>query len=287
MLDRYQFGQELGAGARGVVYRGRDTLTGRVVAIKLMCEDSTNADDFDGADVGCARGCQSTVSHPNIVRTYETAQVGHVRYVVMELAEGADLRTHTRPSDLLPLATTLSIMARVADALHHGHREDVVHGDLKPANILFDPKTQRVKVTDFPLIRGAGGAAMMALAGTPAYAAPEQLCGLDATGASDQFSLGVTLYQLACGHLPFGGCSRPEIARRTVNEAHTDIRSHDAALPEALAALLDRALAKNARARYPNSQHLARALWELDSARPSACDRAHAAQRSEIPIGAG
>jgi serine/threonine protein kinase len=253
MLDRYHIEHELETGACGAVFRGRDRKTGRLVAIKLIPEAGAVQSRTRGSRD--ARGAVASLVHPHIAAIYETARAGHLRYVVMEFAEGADLRAHSFPSTLLPLSTVLSIAIRVADAVHHLHACGVVHGDIKPANIVFDAAADRVKLTDVGPRFGYA-----APAGTPAYMAPEQVCGLPPSDATDQFSLAVTLYQLACGHLPFTGLYRSAIVRRIVNEPHTDIRVHQPAIPAALVAVLDTSLAKEPRARYGSIELLRRAL---------------------------
>jgi serine/threonine-protein kinase len=177
----------------------------------------------------------------------------------MELAPGAHLGAHTRATDLLPLPAILLAMKHVASALHYAHLRGVVHGDVKPANIVVDAAKGTVKLIDFP----SCAAEAAAPPGTPAYLSPERLCGMPASPASDQFALGVTLYQLACGHLPFSGRSWPEIVQRVVHEPHTDIRAHAPHLPAALSAIVDKALAKNPAHRYGSVRAAGRAISEL------------------------
>jgi serine/threonine protein kinase len=257
MLDRYHIEHELETGACGAVFRGRDRKTGRVVAIKLMPD--AGAVRFRRRGSRDVRGAVASFVHPHIAAVYETARAGHLRYVVMEFAEGTDLRAHSFPSTLLPLPTVLSIAIRLADAVQHLHRSGVVHRDIKPANIVFDAAADRVKLTDV----GSSFGHAEPSAGTPAYMAPEQLCGFPPSAATDQFSFGVTLYQLACGHLPFTGLNRPAIVRRIVNEAHVDIRVHQPLIPAALVAVLDTTLAKESAARFGSIEVLRRALQSV------------------------
>jgi serine/threonine-protein kinase len=189
-------------------------------------------------------------------------------YVVMECAEGRDLRPHVRRGALLPLPTVLSIAVRVAGALGHAHRQGVTHGDVSPGNIVFDPASDAVKLVDFPLRDGATHSQ-----GTPAYGSPEQVCGCAVGPASDQFSLGVTLYRLACGEPPFQASSRPRLAHAIAHERHTDIRDHDGSLPAELAALLDRTLQKDPGERYDSATHLRAALCAV-----AALPRRHSAR---------
>lgn len=263
MLDRYQLGQELEKGSEGVVYRGCHRQSGRIVAIKLARGAACRELRLEREAPRFAPCADWT--HPGIVQVYESGRAEHARYVVMELAPGADLRSYTTPENLLPLAHLLAIVGRVADALHHAHRHGIVHGDVKPQNILFDPETDTVKIADFPMRALArGGRASQRPAGTPAYRSPEQVCGFTLAPASDQFSLGVTLYRLACGHLPFSASSLPQLAYSIVHEPHEDIRARLPALPASLAAVIDRMLAKAPAARYRNADELARAIRRIE-----------------------
>ena len=217
---RYQLERELGRGASGAVYRGRDLSNGRLVAVKILnagpCEEPG--------------------------------------FLVTPYAHGRDLRNHIRPGRLLALQTVLSIVALAADALAFAHARGAVHGDLSPSNIVYHRASGAVKLID---------AAESPLGGTPAYMSPEQVRGLPIGPASDQFSLGVVLYRLACGRLPFSASSRPQLAHRIVNEAHADIHSIDSSLPATLGAMLDRALAKLPAARFPSTAAFAGAVRDV------------------------
>jgi eukaryotic-like serine/threonine-protein kinase len=248
---RYQLGEELGRGISGAVYRGRDTLDGRLIAVKMF----SAAPRFGIRLPQHLLAAAQALSHPNIAAVYAWGVSGGTPYVVMEYARGHDLRAYVRRGRLLPLATVLSLGARVAEALAYAHARGAAHGDVNPANIVFDPVGDSVKLVDFVLEEGARRAGA-----TPAYSAPEQLCGMPATPASDQFSLGVTLYRLASGELPFTAASRPELAFAIANKPHRDVRTLEPALPAPFAALVDRALAKQPSARYAGAGELARAV---------------------------
>ncbi len=260
MLGRYHLEHELGSGAGGAVFLGRENGTGRVVAIKLAAHSPA---DEHGKPArrpeGRSRQARTVnLAHPNIVAVHECAREGQLCCVIMARANGADLARHTRVGKLLALPTVLLATARVASALHHAHERGVVHGDVKPANIVFDASTAIVKLVDFPC-RAVGAGQV----GTPAYLSPERLCGMDASAASDQFALAVTLYQLACGHLPFSGRSRPELAYQAVHAPHTDLRMYDPELPAELASIFDTALAKSPAQRYGSARRLARAILDV------------------------
>ena len=146
-------------------------------------------------------------------------------YIAMEFLKGKDLVPFTKAENLLPLPKVMSIVARVADALDYAHKQNVVHRDIKPANIMYDPATDTPKVTDFGIARITDSSKTKTgmVLGTPSYMSPEQLAGKKIQGGSDLFSLGVSLYQLACGKLPFEGDSMAQLMYRIANEPHTDI----------------------------------------------------------------
>jgi serine/threonine protein kinase len=256
MLSRFDLEHELATAGRGAVYRGRETSTGRIVAVKLAPgapverRVDTGAPDRKAA---CLR-----LQHPHIAAIAGCGRRGELRYVAAELAPGADLAQHTRAPHLLPLQMALLAIEQVANALAYAHACGVVHGDVKPANIVFDPAKRAVKLVDFALYAGEA-----AHAATPAYLAPERYRGEPASAASDQFALGVTLFQLACGELPFRGKSRPQIVQRIVNEPHPDVRARAPSLPAGLAAIIDTALAKDPARRFASTAAMARAVRTL------------------------
>ena len=258
MLDRYEIECELEAPAASALYRAWDTRTGRNVAIKLtpIAEpDMVVREDCVHWNTSAAH-----LVHPGIATVHETVFDGPLNWAVMEVLEGADLRTHVMPSRLLPLQRVLSLAARVGDALHYAHEQGVVHGDVKPANIVFDAVSDTVKLVDFA---DYSPQKQCPRTGTFGYMSPERLRGEPASAASDQFALGVTLYQLACGRIPFAGTSRPQIAYRIAYAIHTPIQVHNSALPAGLSRILDKALAKDPEKRYSSAGVFAAAVREL------------------------
>jgi serine/threonine-protein kinase len=180
----------------------------------------------------------------------------------MEFLKGKDLVAYTKPDNLLPLPKVMSIFARVADALDYAHKQNVVHRDIKPANIMYDPESDSPKVTDFGIARITDSSKTKTgmVLGTPSYMSPEQLAGKKIEGASDLFSLGVSLYQMACGKLPFEGDSMAQLMYRIANEPHTDILSIRPDLPQCLVVIINRALAKQVADRFSSGAEMADAL---------------------------
>jgi len=265
MLGRYEIEKELGKGAMGVVYYGKDPKIGRVVAIKTMAlAQEFEADELQDVKERFFREAETAgrLNHPNIVSIYDAGEEHDLAYIAMEFLKGKDLVPFTKPDNLLPLPKVMSIVARVADALDYAHKQNVVHRDIKPANIMYDPETDTPKVTDFGIARITDSSKTKTgmVLGTPSYMSPEQLAGKKIQGGSDLFSLGVSLYQLACGKLPFEGDSMAQLMFRIANEAHTDILSVRSDLPPCLVAIVNKSLAKQNEDRYANGAEMAEAL---------------------------
>jgi len=264
-LGRFEVEKELGKGAMGVVYQGKDPKIGRVVAIKTLAL----AQEFEGDELvevkeRFFREAQTAgrLAHPNIVTIYDTGEEHDLAYIAMEFLKGRDLTACTRPDALLPLKTVMSIGARVAEALAYAHQNNVVHRDVKPANIMYEPTTDNVKVTDFGIARITDSSRTKTgmVLGTPSYMSPEQLSGQKIDGKSDLFSLGVMLYQLSCGQLPFKGDSMAQLMFRIANEPPTDIRTIRPDVPACLVSILDNALAKQPELRYQTGDQMAQAI---------------------------
>jgi serine/threonine-protein kinase len=265
MLGRYEIEKELGKGAMGVVYLGKDPKIGRVVAIKTMAlAQEFEADELEDVKSRFFREAETAgrLNHPNIVTMYDAGEEHDLAYIAMEFLKGKDLAPYTKPDNLLPLPKVMNIIARVADALDYAHKQNVVHRDIKPANIMYDPETDTPKVTDFGIARITDSSKTKTgmVLGTPSFMSPEQLAGKKIEGASDLFSLGVSLYQMACGKLPFEGDSMAQLMFRIANEPHTDILSIRADLPACLVAIINRSLAKQVEDRYANGAEMADAL---------------------------
>ena len=265
MLGRYQVEKELGKGAMGVVYLGRDPKINRVVAIKTMAlSQEFDEDELVEVKERFFREAETAgrLNHPHIVTIFDAGEEHDLAYIAMEFLKGKDLVPQTKPDALLPLPQVASIVARVAEALAYAHGNNVVHRDIKPANIMYEAASDQVKVTDFGIARITDSSKTKTgmVLGTPSYMSPEQLAGKKIDGRSDLFSLGVTLYQLCCGKLPFTGESMAQLMFKIANEPHEDILRVRPDVPPALAAIIDRALAKDVAQRYQDGNEMARDL---------------------------
>ncbi len=236
-------------GASGVLYAGVDEASDSAVAIKVLLAAPTGVDP--GADNEARNRFlheaerASRLVHPAIVRLLGGGCAQGLAFVVMELLPGVDLTRYTQASRLLPEPLALGIVARLAEGLAYAHREGMVHRDVKPANVMFDPATDSVKLTDFGLARSADAEATRSgvLLGSPAYMAPELLAGARADGRSDLYALGVLLFELLTARLPFAGDSMGALLRAMATQAPRSVRVLRPDLTPAQAAALDAVLA--------------------------------------------
>ena len=262
MLGRYQIEKELGKGAMGTVYLGVDPKIGRQVAIKtLALSQAFEASELEAVKSRFFREAETAgkLNHPNIVTIYDAGEEHDLAYIAMELLKGHDLNPHTKPGHLLPFETIIKIMIKVAEALDYAHQQHVIHRDVKPANIMFEPETELVKVTDFGIARitDASKTKTGMVLGTPNFMSPEQLSGKKLDGRSDLFSLGTAMYQLVTGALPFDGDSMASLMYNISQEAPKDVRDLNPSVPMTLANIIHKLLQKNADDRYPNGHALA------------------------------
>ncbi len=265
MLGRYQVEKELGKGAMGVVYLGKDPKIGRVVAIKTMAlSQEFEADELQDVKDRFFREAETAgrLNHPHIVTIFDAGEEHDLAFIAMEFLKGKDLTPYIKPDKLLPLPKVMSIIARVAEALSYAHTNSVVHRDIKPANVMCELESDTVKVTDFGIARITDSSKTKTgmVLGTPSYMSPEQLAGKKIEGRSDLFSLGVTLYQLVSGHLPFEGDSMAQLMFKIANEPHVDILTYNPKLPPCLVDIINKALAKQPDERYQTGDEMAQAI---------------------------
>ncbi len=264
-LGRYVIEREIGRGAMGTVYQGRDPKINRVVAIKTIpLGQEFEPEELDAIKVRFFREAQSAgrLHHPNIVTVYDAGEEHDLAYIAMEFLSGDHLNRHSTSQSLLDVATVLDLMAQVADALHYAHQAGIVHRDVKPANIMYDPATGDVKLTDFGIARinDANRTKTGIVLGTPSYMPPEQLAGKNVTGHSDIFSLGVTLYQLLTGQLPFRADSMAALMYKIASKPHTPISDLRPNLAPAVDKIVDCALSKLPEQRQSTAAQLAEQL---------------------------
>ncbi|MCP4697797.1 MAG: CHASE2 domain-containing protein [Gammaproteobacteria bacterium] len=278
-VGNYQIEKKLAKGAMGVVYLGTDPRRDRMVAIKTLAlshefhgeelEDVTNRFFREANAAG-------RLKHPHIIAVYDAGEEHDLAYIAMEFFKGGDLAPYTKPDNLLPLDKLFEIIIKASEALDYAHLQGVVHRDIKPANILYNPATNAIKLTDFGIARitDTKKTKTGVILGTPSYMSPEQLAGKKVDGRADLFSLGVMVYQLLTGELPFTAESLASLMFKITNEKHSDILGLRADLPFSIREFLDTLLEKEPDRRYASGSAVAQALRDCQAlAKPIAAKR--------------
>ena len=265
-IGRYEILEEIGRGAMGVVFKGRDPLIGRAVAVKTITAGvAENADLLERfyREARAAGGLQ----HPNIVTIYEMAESGGTPFIAMEYLEGESLEKIIARKPALPLATKIGYVAQACRALEYAHRRGVVHRDIKPANIMVTGDGI-VKVVDFGIARLADTTKTQtgALLGTLAYMSPEQLRGEHADARCDVWALGVVFYELIAYQRPFTGENHAALLLSILQKEPPSIRRLVPECPIALERVVSRSLLKDEKARYFTMKAL---LADLENVSPS------------------
>jgi eukaryotic-like serine/threonine-protein kinase len=262
-IGRYEILEEIGRGAMGVVFKGRDPLIGRAVAVKTITSgvaESTDLLERFYREARAAGGLQ----HPNIVTIYEMAESGGAPFIAMEYLEGESLEKLIARKAELPLGTKVGYVVQACRALEYAHERGVVHRDVKPANIMVT-REGMVKVVDFGIARIADTSKTQtgALLGTLAYMAPEQLRGQAGDASCDIWALGIVLYELLAYQRPFVGDNHAAVLLSILQEEPRSIREFLPACPAALERVVSRALRKDEKERYTSMRAF---LKDLESA---------------------
>jgi len=264
-LGRYVIERELGKGAMGIVYQGRDPTIDREVAIKTMALSQEFQDD----ELVEARerffreaAAAGKLNHPNIITIHDVGEEHDLAYIAMEFIKGESLNSYAREGALLPVKEVLHIVSVAAGALDYAHGEGVIHRDIKPANIIYDRKKNSLKIADFGIARITASSHTQTgvILGTPAYMSPEQMTGHKVDGRSDLFSLGTTMFVLLTGEAPFPGDTLAALSYQISHDKHPDICKKRPELPACIRSIMDKVLAKNPDKRYQNGAAFKRAV---------------------------
>ncbi len=260
-VGRYEIVREIGQGAMGVVYEAKDPKINRRVAIKTI----RFSDEFEEAKVQEVKNrffreaeIAGKLSHPSIVAIFDVGDDYDLTYLAMEFLEGKDLREYCKRGHLRPLRKVLYTISEVALALDHAHSKGVIHRDIKPGNIML-LKTGRVKVTDFGIAKAISTSSTKSgvVLGTPNYMSPEQINGHDIDGRSDLFSLGVVMFEMLTGQVPFHGKNITNLLYQITQERHASVRAINPKIPKVCEQVINKALEKNPLGRFQTGTEMA------------------------------
>lgn len=263
-IGRYDILEIIGKGSMGLVYKALDPKINRLLAIKtIRFSDEFDEDVIQEIKERFFREAEiaGQLSHPSIVTIHDLGEDQDLTYMAMEYLEGDDLEKFISKKNLLPLRKVLHVVASVAEALDFAHHADVIHRDIKPANIRL-LRSGGVKVTDFGIARAISSSRTRTgvILGTPNYMSPEQIMGQKIDPRSDIFSLGVLLYQLLTGELPFQGDNLSSLLYQITQVKQPPLRTFNPKIPLACGQIIDKALAKNPNERFKTAGQMARVL---------------------------
>ncbi len=266
-LGRYEIERELGRGAMGVVFLGKDPKIARTVAIKTLSYQAFDDGHLPELKERFFREAEAAgrLDHPSIVTVYDVGEEADLAYIAMDYAQGRPLSEFGKPGRLLPLPTVLDIIARVADALAYAHSQKVVHRDIKPGNIIYNPNDGAIRITDFGIAKISDDSRTKtgSVMGSPLFMSPEQLKGQKVTGASDIYSLGVTLYKLVSGATPYQGDTLANLTYQILNKRPRSVREFNADIPNGVVRLINKAIQREPDKRFASAATMAEAVRRL------------------------
>jgi eukaryotic-like serine/threonine-protein kinase len=263
LAGRYEILHLLGGGGMAVVYKAKDLLLDRFVAVKVMNESLGHDRDFVRRFIREAKAAGS-LSHANVVNIYDVGREGDIFYMVMEYVEGPSLIEVIRKEGTLTPEKTVEIASQICDALSHAHKNGIIHRDIKPHNILVSPD-ELYKVTDFGISYTPRASTITQkgyVMGTAHYFSPEQASGGEIYFSSDLYSLGIVIYEMLTGQVPFDGESSISVALKHIHDPVPDPREINPRIPEELCQVIMKALEKDPLKRYQTAQEMKQALQQ-------------------------
>ncbi|KLU61030.1 serine/threonine-protein kinase PrkC [Peptococcaceae bacterium CEB3] len=266
---RYEVIERIGAGGMAIVYKAKDLLLNRIVTVKVLREQFLSDEDFVKRFRREAQSAAS-LSHPNIVSIYDVGKDGNIEYIVMEYVEGRDLKEIIREFAPLSPEQAINLTCQIGEAIRHAHQHHIIHRDIKPHNILVTAEG-RAKVTDFGIARAVSAATVTHtgdIVGSVHYLSPEQAKGLPSDERSDLYSLGIILYELLTGKVPYDGETPIAIALKHLQEVPTRPSQLNPRVGPDLENVIMRAIAKSAEQRYATAGDFLADLEKVRSGKP-------------------
>lgn len=267
--DRYEIIERIGAGGMAIVYKAKDLLLNRVVTIKVLREQFASDEDFVRRFRREAQSAAS-LSHPNIVSIYDVGKDGDTEYIVMEYVEGQNLKELIRNYAPLSSEQSINLAMQIAQAIRHAHEHNIIHRDIKPHNILVTADG-RLKVTDFGIARAVSAATMTHtgdIVGSVHYLSPEQAKGVQTNEQSDLYSLGIILYELLTGKVPYDGETPIAIALKHLQEQPVPPSKLNPRISQELENVILRAIAKSPEQRYKTAVEMLEDLTHVQNGQP-------------------
>jgi eukaryotic-like serine/threonine-protein kinase len=259
---RYRLVSQHGSGGMSVIYQATDIALGRTVAVKILRPSLTNDNSFLVRFRQEARNV-ANLSHPNIVTVHDVGQDGNTYYMVMEFVDGPDLKKIIKSDGPLSVERTLNIAVQMCHGIGYAHRAGLVHADVKPQNILM-AEGDRVKVTDFGIAQALAlikpQERQKIVWGSPHYFSPEQAQGEYPSPAADVYSIGIVIFEMLTGRLPFQGGDQQELAMAHIRDTPPRISELNPRVPTSLDQIVQRVLAKDPRQRFSKAEQLGRVL---------------------------
>mgnify|MGYP002713152392 CR=1 FL=1 len=261
--DRYKLVSQLASGGMAVVYKAVDQLLGRTVAIKILRPSLTADPTFIARFKNEARSI-ANLSHPNIVIVHDVGSDGPTHYIVMELVEGQDLKRLIRTHGALPIDRALNLAIGICAGIGYAHRAKIVHADIKPQNVLLTKGNEQVKITDFGIAQALSESQPIqkqsVVWGSPHYFAPEQAQGDKPTAASDVYSIGIVMFEMLTGRLPYTGASQQDLAMAHIQGEIPHAKDFNPAVPDALSDIVRKLMSKKTQDRYSMADQLGHVL---------------------------
>jgi serine/threonine-protein kinase len=261
---RYLLVAQQGSGGMSVIYKAVDRALGRNVAIKILRPSLTRDPSFLEKFRNEARAV-ANLSHPNVVTVYDVGSDGPTHYIVMELIEGQDLKKIIKSQGALPVDRALKLAVQMCAGIGYAHRSGLVHADVKPQNILVT-STDIIKVTDFGIAQALSDTQPQQRAevvwGSPHYFAPEQARGEQPTPMSDVYAIGIVMFEMLTGKLPYAGVNQQDLALAHIREPIPNLSNLNPAIPDRISKMVYRAMSKDPRDRFRDADQLGNVLTD-------------------------